>query len=173
MTRRFVLDVPKGAAAAIVALALVAGVVTGREPAREPVPAPAKAPAPAADPIEEIDLKRLTRLRGEREVQDLFAPPVKAAPAAAAPAAPVPVAVVAPEPPPAPAAPPLPFTYLGRMTRGEHVIVYLLRNQEMYVVEPGAQLDAEYRVEGISDAAVQIVYVPLGTQQLLAIPAAP
>jgi hypothetical protein len=168
-------DIPKGAAAAIVALALVAGVVTGREPARpETLPVAAKEPATSlATPIDEIDLKRLSRLRSEREVPDLFAPPVTRTAAPAAPVAPAPIAVVeAPQPPPAPTAPPLPFSYLGRMTRGEDVVVYLLRGQDLLVAQAGSVLDDQYRVDGISDSAVQIQFVPLGIKQLLAIPAA-
>lgn len=169
-------DVPKAAAAVIVALALVAGVVTGREPARtSEVAAPARAPATLAPaPVEEIDLKRLSRLRSDREVQDLFAPPAsKVAPAPVAPPSSAVAAAAAPEPPPAPTAPPLPFSYLGRMTRGEQIIVYLLRNQELLVAEAGTALDDTYRLDSVSDTSVQFVYVPLGTKQSLAVPAAP
>lgn len=164
-------DVPKGAAAVIVALALVASVVTGREPARDPHPAPAKAPpAAVAAPVEEIDMKRLARLRGEREIQDLFAPPSRPVPVAVAAPDPVPAPAAKPEPPPAPTAPPLPFAYLGRITKAEQVSVYLLRNQEMYLVEAGAALDQDYRLESVSDTSLAFVYLPLGTKQLLAIP---
>lgn len=166
-------DIPKGTAAVIVALALVAGVVGGREsPPASPAPSPAPrgsvpaAVAAAHAPIDEIDLKRLSRLRGGHEMQDLFAPPEPPGPAVALARQPA----VKPEPPPAPSAPPLPFTYLGRMKKGEQVTVYLLRNQDLLLAQAWSAID-DYRVEAISDSAVQFLYLPLGTHQLLPIPA--
>jgi len=169
MSGAFSRDIPKGAAAVIVALALLAGVVTGSERFTESNSSPVvKAPpAAVAAPLEELDLKRLARLRGEIEVLDLFAPPERPAPAVA----PVPQPAAKPEAPAVPSAPPLPFTYLGRMKKGEQVTVYLLRNQELLLAQAGTTIDENYRVEGISDSAVLLFYVPLGTRQTLSIPA--
>jgi hypothetical protein len=167
----FLRDIPSAAAVAIVALVLLAGVVTGREPAAVPeVAAPAeKRIAQPLDSIDELDLKKLVRERRDRTIEDLFANP--AAPAPAVPAAPAPLVEAPPEPPPAPAAPALPFTYLGQMKNGTRVIVYLLKNQEMLLAETGQTLENQYQVGDISDSAVQFVYLPLGTKQVLSIPA--
>ncbi len=168
MKDRFVRDIPSAAAVAVVALVLLAGVVTGREPASAPeaiAPAEKRIPEPF-NTVEELDLKKLVRERKDREIQDLFANPAPVV----APAPALEVKAV-PEPPPAPAAPPLPYAYLGQMKKGERVIVYLLRNQEMFLAEAGQTLETDYRVEGISDSDVAFVYLPLGTKQVLSIPA--
>lgn len=157
-------DIPIGAAIAVAALALIASVVTGREEAAAPERAPpTEKTAPSATPQgEPLPLDRLVRQKREGAIQDLFE--VKQPPA--------PTAVVAkPAPPPAPTAPPLPFTYLGRITKDGKVIVYLLKNQEMILAEAGQTLEGNYRLEGVSETAIDFVYLPLGTKQVLAVPA--
>jgi len=166
-------DIPRGAAAAIVALALLASVVTGREtaPAREPAPPQPKAAAEVPVVAENLDMMKLVRQRRDGSVQDLFAVPGPAPIAPLAPAATPPEAK--PEPPQAPSAPALPFSYLGRMQKGERIIIYLLKNQDMLLAETGSTLENVYRVEGISDTAVNFFYLPLGTRQVLSIPIEP
>jgi hypothetical protein len=173
MKKSFPRDIPAAAAVAIVALVLLAGVVTGREPAALPeaaAPTEKRLPEPL-NSIDEFDLKRLVRERRERNIEDLFADPAPPpAGKAAVIAAPAPEVKLAPEPPPAPEAPALPFTYLGQMKNGARVIVYLLKNQEMLLAETGQTLESQYQVADISDSAVQFVYLPLGTRQVLSIP---
>ena len=166
-------DIPRGAAAAIVALALLASVVTGRETAPAPEPAPAQPKAAPEVPVvaEDLDMMKLVRQRRDGSVQDLFAVPGPAPIAPPAPAAEPPP--VKSEPPPPPTAPALPFSYLGRMQNGERIIIYLLKNQEMLLAETGGTLESDYRVEGISDTAVTFLYLPLGTRQVLSIPVEP
>lgn len=161
-------DIPPRAAAVVVTLALLASIVTGRE--QPPVP---EAPQPAADrvaaPAQELALDKLVRRRAEHDVEDLFASHSWAPPAPAV----LPAAPVEPAPPPQPAvpvAPPLPFTYLGRMVKSERTLVYVLKGEDMLLVEAGQTL-GEYRVEGISDSAVSFFYVPSGTRQTLSFPA--
>jgi len=48
------------------------------------------------------------------------------------------------------------------MQKGERVIVYLLKNQEMVLAETGQTVDASYQVEGVTDAAVHFVYLRWG-----------
>jgi len=166
-------DIPRGAAAAIVALTLLASVVTGRETAPAPEPATAQPKATAEAPVvaEELDMMKIVRQRRDGSVQDLFATPAPTPIALPAPAAEPPH--VKSEPPPPPAAPALPFSYLGRMQNGERIIIYLLKNQEMLLAETGGTLESDYRVEGISDTAVNFLYLPLGTRQVLSIPVEP
>ena len=139
----------------VLALVLLATVVTGRE--REPAPQPVRASyAPA------LEVAPLARERRETEIEDIFGvPPV------------LPAVVPKAEPAPAPTTPPLPFSYLGRMKKGERTTLYLLRNQDMVIVEEGATLESAYRVERISDTTAHFVYLPLGTAQTLAIPPVP
>ena len=158
-------DIPAGAAITIVALVLLASVVTGREDSI--VSAAAVDPIPASRPaaVEDLDLEVLKRTRNENAPQDLFAPrvPVQAV---------VPAVAAAVKPtPPTPSAPPLPYKYLGRMVDGGKEMVFLERNQDSLSAVAGDTLDNTYQVESIVESAVHFVYLPLGTKQVLAIPA--
>lgn len=159
-------DVPPRAAIVIVALALLASVVTGRERAAVPAIVEPAQRHVATDPVppEDLDLEKLVRLRREEPVRDLFA---SRSLAPAPPPAPVTAAK-----PPVPSAPPLPFRYLGRMVDGTKVVVFLLKNQEAVHAAAGDTLENTYKVESITDSAVQFVYLPLGTKQTLGVPAA-
>lgn len=76
-----------------------------------------------------------------------------------------------PPPPPAPVeapvpvAPPCPFSYFGRYEDPPKRIVMLARNEQIYTVAEGDVIDETYRVEHITDRAVTLVYLPLGTIQ--------
>ena len=81
--------------------------------------------------------------------------------------------LVAPvRPPEPPSAPPLPFRYLGRMVKGDQVLVYLLKNNDMFAVEAGTTLERDYRIESVSATEVAFVYLPLGAKQILSVAAA-
>jgi hypothetical protein len=157
-----------------IALVLGAGMVMGPEQAQRTnaAPAPAEPPrraetAPIAVP-DDLDVAKLVRRRTDMEVEDLFGNPAPGAPipppAQTAKAEPV---VAAPTPPP------LPFSYLGRMTKGGKAIVYLLRNGDMVLAETGVTLDGTYLVENISSSTVDFVYLPLQARQALNITQAP
>ena len=70
-------------------------------------------------------------------------------------------------PPPKPQAPPLPFTYLGRIRSGGTTTVFLARQNRESVARVGSILDDTYRVEKIDEDRLVLVYLPLGTQQTL------
>ena len=154
-----------------IALVLLATVVTGREQASAPeVVAPPERTAAEAERAPEpanLDLSKLVRAGRPHSGPDPFASQVPVPPPAPVPASPPPVI----EPPPAPTAPRLPYAYLGQMKKGDRVLIYLLKNQDVLITEPGSTLDTDYRVEGISETAVRFVYLPLDTKQLLNIPA--
>lgn len=157
-------DIPPRAALAVVALVLFASVVTGRE-APAPVAATAarpKAAGAAAESGAELDVEKLRRARKEETVVNLFAP-----------AAVAPPGVVKSEsgPPPAPVAPPLPFTYLGKIVDGGSLTVFVARGDEHYIVEAGQAVAGQYKVEQVTADAVTFIYLPLSTRQLLALPA--
>ncbi len=76
-------------------------------------------------------------------------------------------------PPPPPQAPPLPFTYLGKMIDGEQTTVFLTRQDRNYVVRLGDTLDGSYRVAKIEDEGLVLTYLPLGAEQTLPFGATP
>jgi hypothetical protein len=98
---------------------------------------------------------------------------IVAPPPPPAPPAPPPVKVVeAPPPPPAP--PPLNLRYAGRMTAPDGTpVVFALYGNESVVLTPGLALANGYRVERVTDAAVELLYPPLGATARLDVPAAP
>jgi hypothetical protein len=168
MKRLLARDIPPRAAIVVLALVLLASVVGGREkaPDAQVAPAATKQASDEAAKAEDLAVETLTRQRSEREREDLFAsrswaPP----PAAAQPAAPA-----KPAPPPVASAPPLPFKYLGRRADAERLVVYLARGEDTFNAVVGDTLQNTYSVEGISESAVQFIYLPLGTRQSLSIP---
>lgn len=164
--------VPTGAAITVTALALLATIVMGRDDANKPATAiePTSAPPPPSARIErpvsaeDLDLDRLARSRREAGPQDLFATRSWLP-------APATVPEHKPAPPPAPSAPPLPFKYLGRMADSEKLVVFLEQGTNTLSVKAGDVLDNTYQVEMTSETAVRFIYLPLGTRQLLSIPA--
>lgn len=75
--------------------------------------------------------------------------------------------VTAPAPPPRPVAPPLPYTYMGRITEQGQLSVFLTRNGKPYVARPGAVLDGKYRVDAIDPPLLEFTYLPLAQKQTL------
>jgi hypothetical protein len=74
------------------------------------------------------------------------------------------------EPPPPPMAPPLPFTFVGRLIDGDRSKVFLNQGTRTLIVGAGETFDSVYRVERIEDDSVHFTYLPLDQQQVLAIP---
>jgi hypothetical protein len=152
----------------VLALALVASVVTGRERpselAVEPVARIDTRIAPASDA--DLDLAALER-------------PAKQAPEAAG-ADPF-ARPHFDEPAPAPAhrndepqkagPPPLPFTYLGKVIEEGKLQVFLGRGEDSYSVARGTRIGKDYRVDKVSESSVTFTYLPLKTKQVLDIPA--
>ena len=144
------------AAAVVLALAALAGVVTGREkPApelSEARPAPQQATA-AAD----IDLAKLQRSASPAAQGDPFAPRSFAPP-------PQPARAARAE---KPSAPPLPFTYVGRVTQDGVTEVFVARGDELISIAAGQNIDTEYRVDAVSGSRIAFTYLPLNTRQSL------
>jgi hypothetical protein len=169
-------DIPRRAAAVAVALALIASIVSGVEGPSTEVATPAAPQAlPAAGPagaaaIPDLDLDKLNRAREGKKVTDLFAsrtlappsPPVLP-PAAAVLAPPAPTA------PPEPTAPALPFRYFGKWIEGDRTVVFLWNNNEGFSAAVGETVAGSYRIESMTDSAIDFTYLPLGSKQTLAI----
>jgi len=151
-------NIPKRPAAIAVGLIAVASIVAGRErPALELVePRAARAEATAAAP--EIDLAKLQRGEAGAPQSDPFAPRSFAPVQQAAAPAPVEAAKVAP---------PLPFTYAGWLTQDGRTEVYVLRGDELIAIAAGQKIDAQYRVDSITDSSIRFTYLPMKTRQSL------
>lgn len=164
-----------GLAAAIAALAAPAAaddLVAAEASAPHPRPA-AKAKAKAPARIEAARLKQLT--------EAAEAAKAGAAPGAAGDGAKtaatnafastswyVPPPPPKVEPPPKPTAPPLPFTFMGRYQDAKAAsVVMLTKGDRLYTVSEGDVIDDTYRVDRISDKAVELTYLPLQTKQSL------
>lgn len=163
-------DIWPRAVLAVAALALLVSLVGGRQ---EPEPAPAVVPAAATvaatstrqpargsttESAADLDLEKLKRPGTDKTIGDLFAPPQAAA------------TVAAQQPPAAPTAPPLPFTYLGKIIDGGRLAVFLARGDEHYIVEAGQTIEKRYKVEQVTETAVIFTYLPMRTRQTLTIP---
>lgn len=104
-----------------------------------------------------------------------MAPPVVAPPPVRKPAPPPPPPPVPPPPVAqavvAPSAPPLPFVVVGAI-RGNGIaqgkpVVFLNEKGASLVVSEGDDIRGTYKVEKISDAAIEFTYLPLGQRQSL------
>lgn len=143
----------------VAVLGALASVVAGRErpssqPARESAPRLERRAALAGD----IDFAKLQARVDEGAKADAFArrdfAPI------------VPAAEAQPQAPGKRTAPPLPFKYLGRMTDGDKLEIFLEQGQEFIAVEPGQRI-GEYRVDKVTEDQIVFTYLPLKTKQTL------
>jgi hypothetical protein len=83
----------------------------------------------------------------------------------------VPPPVVVPQvvnlPPPPPSAPPMPFTYIGRMIDRGDVTLFLGRNGHQYTVRKGDVIEEAYRIDEIGSTEVVLTHLPTNTRQTL------
>ena len=154
----------------VLALVLVASVVTGREKPAAVSPEPVKrlnAKIEVSDA--DLDVERLKRPEREEGriataadpfARRSFAPAQEARAAEAAP----PAAAQAPE---------LPFKYLGKVIEDGKLSVFLSRGDDSYSLQSGKRhkLDDQYRVDKVTETQVVFTYLPMKTQQTLDIPA--
>ena len=106
-----------------------------------------------------IQLEKFKRTAPEAEAEDIFKgkswyvppPPPK------------------PVPPPPPMAPPLPFSYVGKLIDGGKVTVFLARQDRNYTVKQGEIIDGTYRVEEVRPPMMTLLYIPLNQKQSMQI----
>ena len=112
--------------------------------------------------------KQAGRIRGDEQAvatnSDLFAPHNWYV---APPLAPVAVVSVYSPPPRRPAAPPLPFRFIGKLDDSQQMLVFLQRGENVHVVRVGDVIDGTYRVDGVTDDRMTLVYLPLQVTQSL------
>jgi hypothetical protein len=65
------------------------------------------------------------------------------------------------------AAPPLPFSYVGRLVQNGKTEVIVMRGGVLYSVAEGEEIEGEYRVERISGSNVAFTYLPARVKQNL------
>lgn len=69
-----------------------------------------------------------------------------------------------------PVAPPLPFTFLGRIADGDRVAVMLGQTGgDTIVAHQGDKVGSSYRLETVGDGALIFIYLPLRQKQTLAL----
>lgn len=73
-----------------------------------------------------------------------------------------------PPPPPEPTAPPLPYTFVGSLTREGHPPVFFLANGARVIdAHVGDRLDGIYQLESAAGGQLVFVYLPLNIRQNL------
>jgi len=72
-----------------------------------------------------------------------------------------------PVPPPPPSAPPMPFSFLGRYIEDDILIILLVKGERIYTVSEGEVIENTYRVERLSDAVLELTYLPLNIKQTI------
>ena len=120
--------------------------------------------APAPSPAMQVHLEKLSARSPGTPVGDPFALPVERVhrPARAA-------AKARPAPAPRPSAPPMPFTYMGKLRSGDDTAVFLTQGDRNLILHEGDTIDSVYRVEHIADSAITLLYLPLQQRQTIAV----
>lgn len=108
---------------------------------------------------------QLRRAVSITEAPDLFAE-------AGQPPAPPTAVSITPTVTAAPETPTLPFIYLGRITEDGVTSLFLAQGERNLVVKLGETVD-EYRLERLTDAAAEFIYLPKKTKQSLTIKDSP
>jgi hypothetical protein len=152
----------------VIALALIASVVTGREQPSQP----------RVEPAARIDTRLRAASDADLDLAKLERPSKDELAAATVdpfsrrsfePAAPAPGAAA--QAPAKPTAPALPFTYLGKLIEDGKLEVFLGRGDDSYSVVAGRKIGSDYRVDKVTETSVTFTYLPLKTKQVLDIPA--
>ena len=69
----------------------------------------------------------------------------------------------------APTAPPNPYKLAGRFVQGGEARIFLTKGERVQEAKAGEDLEEGFRVESITEDNVVLVYVPLGTKEVLSI----
>ncbi|TCV89642.1 hypothetical protein [Sulfurirhabdus autotrophica] len=74
-----------------------------------------------------------------------------------------------PQPPPPPSAPPLPYTYMGKLIDGGKLSIFLSKQDRNFIIKEGDTLEGMYRVESITPSNITLTYIPLNIKQIMQI----
>jgi len=129
-------------------------------------PISVSAAPPESVPDESLDLSVLKAREGKKDVRDVFVE-IRPEPPPSPPIVrkEVPVAVVS-EPVAPPQAPPLPLRYLGGMNNGVQK-VFLAKGETSYTAAVSDVIENTYRLEEITEDALEFTYLPLNQRQTL------
>lgn len=105
----------------------------------------------------EAQFRLVARQPSGDDVPDLFAPLATMKPKIAS----APVRPVAPMPPP------LPYTFVGKMVENGRAKAFLQEGEALRTVAEGDMLGANYKVLGIENNGVKVMYLPLNSQQTI------
>ena len=137
-------------------------VVRAVEPPSRPKTATPADRAPRGDAVDRVRFERLNEQPSTgADVADLFAARSWKKPEPAAAAA------------ERPTAPPLPFTYLGRLHTPGSDTAYVAMGDRNLAVRAGDLVQDTYRVERVASSAVTFRHLPTNTQQTLSIGGSP
>lgn len=127
---------------------------------RTPVQSEASAPLISSEHIDSLSLERLKRARMNVRKSSTFA----------AKSWYVPTPTPKPQPTPPPSAPPLPFTYLGKIQEAQGKLTFFLSDgNQMRLVGAGETINDTYSVDGIEDGKLALTYLPLHIKQYLSL----
>jgi hypothetical protein len=114
--------------------------------------------APTTGHVGEIPLERLKRTKMPVKKTDVFGAKSWYVPPPPPP----------PAPPPPPTAPPLPFSFLGKIQEPTgKVTIFLSGVDRVYLVSTGQTIDNTYHVDGIEEGKLALTYLPLQIKQFL------
>lgn len=69
----------------------------------------------------------------------------------------------------APSLPPVPFQFVGKLHDRSDLQVFLQNGEKIYVVRNGDVIDDTWKITGISDVELSLVYLPLHLSQTLSV----
>ena len=69
----------------------------------------------------------------------------------------------------APSLPPVPFQFVGKLHDRSDLQVFLQNGEKIYVVRNGDVIDDTWKITGISDLELSLVYLPLHLSQTLSV----
>jgi hypothetical protein len=78
-----------------------------------------------------------------------------------------------PAPPPPPQAPPVPFTYMGKLVEDGKATVFLVQGDRNIIAREGETLAGGWRVDAIAEQSMTLTYVSLDQQRTLSFAAQP
>jgi hypothetical protein len=107
-----------------------------------------------------LDYRLVPRAQAVDEVVDLFAPAVVKRPQ-------VDVNPVVKQVAPAPQAPPLPFTFVGKITEGDGVKIFLQADNVLYSPKVGEIFAQQYKLAGAENGKLSLIYLPLNITQTM------
>lgn len=116
------------------------------------------AAAPDANNLDNIQLDRLKRSHAKDKKTNAF--PAKSWYVPPPPPPPVPT--------PPPSAPPLPYTFMGKILEPQGKLTFFLaQGDKVHLVSAGETIDNTYTVDGVENGKLTLTYLPLQIKQYL------